>query len=160
MNLKDIAKIKNTSTSEIVDYLKWKGVAIQDAKFQELLLSEIKAIDPFLYSIELEKAKNAVFHEGDIVEGVIQNVADFGVFVDFYNGATGLLHISQISNDKIDDLSSLFSKGQTIRVLIKRVREDGKLDLGYKQIPYILIKKRQEDKKKDRREKTCSSRGS
>jgi hypothetical protein len=30
MNLKDIAKIKNTSTSEIVDYLKWKGVTIQD----------------------------------------------------------------------------------------------------------------------------------
>ena len=148
MNLKDIAKIKNSSTSEIVDYLKWKGVTIQDTKFHELLLSEIKAIDPFLYSIELEKAKIAVFQEGDIVEGVIQNVADYGVFVDFYNGATGLLHISQISSDKIDDLSSLFSKGQAIRVLIKRVREDGKLDLGYKQIPYILIKKRQEEKDK------------
>ena len=148
MNLKDIAKIKNSSTSEIVDYLKWKGVTIQDTKFHELLLSEIKAIDPFLYSIELEKAKIAVFQEGDIVEGVIQNVADYGVFVDFYNGATGLLHISQISSDKIDDLSSMFSKGQAIRVLIKRVREDGKLDLGYKQIPYILIKKRQEEKDK------------
>jgi predicted RNA-binding protein with RPS1 domain len=148
MNLKDIAKIKKSTTSEIVDYLNWKGVTIQDAKFHELLLSEIKAIDPFLYSVELEKAKSAIFQEGDIVEGVIQNVADFGVFVDFYNGLTGLLHISQVSNDKIENLSSLFSKGQAIRVLIKKVREDGKLDLGYKQIPYILIKKRQEEKEK------------
>lgn len=103
MNLKDIAKIKNTSTSEIVDYLKWKGVTIQDTKFHELLLSEINAVDPFLYSKELEKAKNAVFQEGDIVEGVIQNVADFGVFVDFYNGSTGLLHISQVSNETIEN---------------------------------------------------------
>lgn len=153
MNLKDIAKIKNTSTTEIVDYLKGKGITIQDAKFHELLLSEIKAIDPFLYSIELEKAKTEVFQEGEIVEGVIQNVADFGVFVDFYNGATGLLHISQISNDRIDDISSLFSKGQAIRVLIKKIREDGKLDLGYKQVPYILIKKRQEEKEKVIQEK-------
>jgi len=148
MNLKDIAKIKNSSISDIVDYLKLKGVTIQDTKFHELLLSEIKTIDPFLYNTELEKAKTAVFQEGDIVEGMIQNIADFGVFVDFYNGSTGLLHISQISNDKIENLSALFSKGQPIRVLIKRVREDGKLDLGYKQIPYILIKKRQKEKDK------------
>jgi small subunit ribosomal protein S1 len=54
---------------------------------------------------------------GQLVEGTIASIKPFGLFVDF-EGATGLLHINQISKNYISSLDSLFQQGQAIKALI------------------------------------------
>ena len=52
---------------------------------------------------------------GDVVQGVVQIVKPYGVFVDI-GGLTGLLHVSQISNDRVTTLDKIFNEGDKIKV--------------------------------------------
>lgn len=59
-------------------------------------------------------------HEGDVVEGTIKNVTDFGAFIDL-GGADGLLHISEMSWGRVENPKKTFKVGETIKVLIKEI---------------------------------------
>lgn len=60
---------------------------------------------------------------GDIVEGVVKNVTDFGAFIDL-GGADGLLHISEMSWGRIENPKKVLKVGETVRVLIKEINGD------------------------------------
>ncbi len=72
----------------------------QKAKMQEELFARIKP--------------------GDVVEGVVKNVTDFGAFVDL-GGVDGLLHISEMSWGRVENPKKLFKVGTNLRVLIKDI---------------------------------------
>ncbi|MCD8105307.1 MAG: 30S ribosomal protein S1 [Lachnospiraceae bacterium] len=57
---------------------------------------------------------------GDVVEGVVKNVTDFGAFVDL-GGADGLLHISEMSWGHVENPKKVFKVGQKLTVLIKDI---------------------------------------
>ncbi len=59
-------------------------------------------------------------HEGDVVEGVVKNVTDFGAFIDL-GGADGLLHISEMSWGRIEHPKKVFKVGEKLTVLIKEI---------------------------------------
>ena len=59
-------------------------------------------------------------HVGDVVEGVVKNVTDFGAFVDL-GGADGLLHISEMSWGRIEHPKKVFKVGEKLKVLIKEI---------------------------------------
>ena len=69
---------------------------------------------------ELQKELFARIHEGDIVDGVVKNVTDFGAFVDL-GGADGLLHISEMSWGRVEHPKKVFKVGQQLTVLIKEI---------------------------------------
>ena len=69
---------------------------------------------------ELQKELFERIHEGDIVEGVVKNVTDFGAFIDL-GGADGLLHISEMSWGRIEHPKKVFKVGETRKVLIKEI---------------------------------------
>ncbi len=60
--------------------------------------------------------------EGQLISGKVSGIKPFGVFVDF-DGATGLLHINQISKNYISSLGDLFQLGQPVRALVNEVDE-------------------------------------
>lgn len=60
---------------------------------------------------------------GDVVEGVIKNVTDFGAFVDL-GGADGLLHISEMSWGRVENPKKAFKVGEQLSVLIKDISGD------------------------------------
>ncbi|MBQ7562894.1 MAG: 30S ribosomal protein S1 [Lachnospiraceae bacterium] len=62
-------------------------------------------------------------HVGDVVDGVVKNVTDFGVFVDL-GGSDGLLHISEISWGRVENPKKVFKPGQELQVLIKEINEN------------------------------------
>lgn len=72
---------------------------------------------------EMQKELFAKVKAGDIVEGVIKNVTDFGAFIDL-GGADGLLHISEMSWGRVESPKKVFKVGETIKVLIKEINED------------------------------------
>ena len=69
---------------------------------------------------ELQKELFERIHEGDIVEGVVKNVTDFGAFIDL-GGADGLLHISEMSWGRIEHPKKVFKVGDQLKVLIKEI---------------------------------------
>ena len=60
---------------------------------------------------------------GDVVEGTIKNVTDFGAFIDL-GGADGLLHISEMSWGRVENPKKLFKVGEKLTVLIKDISGD------------------------------------
>lgn len=72
--------------------------------------------------------------EGQIKDGIVGNVRDFGAFVDI-GGIDGLLHVSEISWKRIADASTVLAVGQAVKVVILKIdRETKKLSLGLKQL--------------------------
>ena len=67
---------------------------------------------------------------GDVIEGTIKNVTDFGAFVDL-GGVDGLLHISEMSWGRVENPKKVFTVGQKVRVFIKSIN-DTKIALSMK----------------------------
>ena len=69
---------------------------------------------------EEQKALFEKIHIGDIVEGVVKNVTDFGAFIDL-GGADGLLHISEMSWGRVENPKKVFKVGDQVKVQIKDI---------------------------------------
>ena len=69
---------------------------------------------------ELQKELFAKIKEGDVVEGTVKNVTDFGAFIDL-GGVDGLLHISEMSWGRVEHPKKVFKVGDVISVLIKEI---------------------------------------
>ena len=78
--------------------------------------------------------------EGDIVTGSVKNLTDWGAFIDL-NGVDALLHITDISWDRINRPSELLSIGQSVKAKVTRIEQGTKkISLGIKQLtedPYL-----------------------
>jgi small subunit ribosomal protein S1 len=76
----------------------------------------------------------ASIHEGQVVEGIVKNITDYGVFIDL-GGVDGLLHITDISWGRVKHPSELFAVGDTINVKVLSFDlEKERVSLGMKQL--------------------------
>ena len=84
----------------------------------------------------------ATLEEGKLVNGIVKNLTDYGVFVDL-GGLDGLLHITDISWGRVGHPTEYFKVGYDVDVVVLRFdRERERVSLGYKQIfedPWILV---------------------
>lgn len=81
-----------------------------------------------------EKEKIVSKYEiGDVVEGTITGIVDFGVFVKLEEGLEGLIHISEIDWGLVDDPRNFVKVGQSIKAKIIEIK-DGKISLSLKQL--------------------------
>lgn len=72
---------------------------------------------------------------GEKVEGIVRSIRDFGVFVDIGNGVEGLVHISQLSWERVGDPSELLKIGQHVHAMIKKVDSStGKIGLSIRDL--------------------------
>lgn len=69
---------------------------------------------------EMQKELFERIHPGDVVEGTIKNVTDFGAFIDL-GGADGLLHISEMSWGRVENPKKVFKVGDKVKALIKDI---------------------------------------
>ena len=69
---------------------------------------------------EEQKALFEKIHIGDVVDGVVKNVTDFGAFIDL-GGADGLLHISEMSWGRVENPKKVFKVGDQVKVQIKDI---------------------------------------
>ncbi|NJC05342.1 small subunit ribosomal protein S1 [Sphingomonas kaistensis] len=72
--------------------------------------------------------------EGQVIEGVVKNITDYGAFVDL-GGIDGLLHVTDISYKRVNHPSEVLEIGATVKVQIIRInRETQRISLGMKQL--------------------------
>ena len=69
---------------------------------------------------QLQEELFAKINVGDVVEGTVKNVTDFGAFIDL-GGADGLLHISEMSWGRVENPKKVFKVGDVVKVLIKEI---------------------------------------
>lgn len=69
---------------------------------------------------------------GQIYEGKVVKVMDFGAFVQILPGTDGLVHISQLSNQRVTKVTDVVKEGDTLRVKVLELTRDGKIRLSHK----------------------------
>ncbi len=71
---------------------------------------------------------------GAIYEGRVQKLMDFGAFVNILPGKDGLVHISQISHERVENVSDKLSEGDTVKVKVLEVDKQGRVRLSMKAV--------------------------
>jgi polyribonucleotide nucleotidyltransferase len=95
-------------------------IASADSAAMELAISRIEAI-------------TAEPEVGRIYDGVVRKIVEFGAFVEIMPGTDGLLHISQISNDRIRRVEDVLHEGDEIKVKVLDVDRSGKIRLSLRE---------------------------
>jgi len=71
---------------------------------------------------------------GKVYEGTVSRIVDFGAFVTILPGKDGLVHISQIANQRVENVSDYLKEGQQIKVKVLDVDQRGRIKLSIKEI--------------------------
>lgn len=85
-------------------------------------------------AIERIKKVTAEVEVGRIYEGAIVKLTDFGAFVNVLPGRDGLVHISQISNERVEQVSDVLTEGQIVKVKVLEIDRQGRIRLTMKDI--------------------------
>ena len=73
------------------------------------------------------------FEIGSIIEGKVSGLTNFGAFIALPGGATGMVHISEVSNTYVKDIHDYLSDGQDVKVKVLAISPEGKISLSIKQ---------------------------
>ena len=90
-------------------------------------------------SPSLEAAKDAITaivadpEPGKIYDGKVVRIVDFGAFVNFMPGTDGLVHISQIAEERVEKVTDYLSEGQDVRVKVLEIDNRGRVKLSIKE---------------------------
>ncbi|BED92650.1 MAG: S1 RNA-binding domain-containing protein [Candidatus Paraimprobicoccus trichonymphae] len=69
----------------------------------------------------------------NIVEGIVRKIVNFGAFIELPNGKTGLVHISEVSNNFVRNVNDYLEVGQKVKVKVLNLNDGGKIALSIKQ---------------------------
>lgn len=112
---------ETNTTIDITDdgVIKIAAVSAADSQEAQRRINEITA------EVELNQ----------IYQGVVVKIADFGAFVEVLPGRQGLLHISQITNERVNDVRDYLTEGQNLRVKVIEIDRQGRVRLSMKDLP-------------------------
>ena len=123
---------RNVDPSEYVGKnLKVKILETKNKKGRRQLVLTSRAVEKFEKEIKDNEVWETI-QEGEIYEGTVKNLQDYGAFVEI-NGIDGLLHINEIAWTRIKHPSEVLKPGDKINVKVKNVdKENKRLSLSYK----------------------------
>ncbi len=105
-------------------------VDINDDGEVRIAAADLSACEAAMRRIEMITADVVV---GEIYDGTVVKLMDFGAIVNFLPGKQGLVHISQIANERIAKVSDKLSEGQAVRVKVLEVDKTGRVRLSMKE---------------------------
>ena len=71
---------------------------------------------------------------GEIYTGKVARIVDFGAFVTILPGKDGLVHISQIADERVENVSDYLSEGQEVQVKVLDVDQRGRIKLSMREV--------------------------
>jgi polyribonucleotide nucleotidyltransferase len=107
---------------------------------------EIEAAKKWIHTIVAEP------EVGEIYEGTVVKTADFGAFVNFFGPRDGLVHISQLANDRVQKTTDVVKEGDKVWVKLMGFDERGKVRLSMKVVDQATGKEIAREKKKEEAE--------
>jgi small subunit ribosomal protein S1 len=113
-------------------------------KKSDVIKAKVLAIDPESekFSLGIKQIQPDPWHQiaaehpvGSIIKGKVTSLTDFGAFVEIKPGIEGMIHISEVSSNKIESLASVLEVGQEIEAMVLRISpENKKIGLSIKAI--------------------------
>lgn len=127
-----VAEYRVEDFSEYVDQKVLCVVTEANARRGNLVLSRRAVLER--EKAEMREERLANLEVGAAVEGTVRKILDFGAFVDI-GGLDGLLHISQLSYERVKHPSEILQEGQQIQVRVDKIDEaTGKIGLSYRSL--------------------------
>ncbi|MBQ5823664.1 MAG: S1 RNA-binding domain-containing protein [Clostridia bacterium] len=77
------------------------------------------------------------FEIGTVIEGKVSGLTNFGAFISLPGGATGMVHISEVSNTYVKDIHDYLTDGQDVKVKVLSISPEGKISLSIKQTEVV-----------------------
>jgi polyribonucleotide nucleotidyltransferase len=106
-------------------------VDISDDGSVRVAAADLAACEEAIRRIESLTAEVVV---GEIYEGTVVKLADFGAFVSILSGKQGLVHISQICKERVEKVTDKLAEGQVVRVKVIEIDKQGRIRLSMKEI--------------------------
>jgi polyribonucleotide nucleotidyltransferase len=97
---------------------------------------KIAAVDGKAAEAALEKIKQitAEAEVGAIYQGKVVKIVDFGAFVNFLPGKDGLVHVSEIANERVNNVADYLTEGQDVKVKVLEIDRQGRVRLSMKAV--------------------------
>lgn len=118
-------------------------VITADEKDKKLVLSAREILKEKADEERAQKVSNV--QVGLVTEGTVESLQDYGAFINLGNGLSGLVHISQISNQRIAHPSAVLKVGDKVKVKVTAIK-DGKLSLSMKALQDVAATEITEEK--------------
>ncbi|TNF07924.1 MAG: polyribonucleotide nucleotidyltransferase [Gammaproteobacteria bacterium] len=106
-------------------------IDIDDSGTIRIYSDDGDSLNDAIYRIEEITAEAEV---GKVYEGTVARIVDFGAFVTIMPGTDGLLHISQIAKERVENVSDYLKEGQQVRVKVLDVDARGRIKLSMKEL--------------------------
>jgi polyribonucleotide nucleotidyltransferase len=69
---------------------------------------------------------------GKVYDGVVKRIAEFGAFVEILPGTDGLVHVSQIADERVEDVRDFVNEGDLVKVKVIDIDRQGRIRLSMK----------------------------
>ena len=106
-------------------------VDINDDGIVKIASSDTESLDK---ALELINSIVAEPEAGEIYEGKVVKIMDFGAFVNFFGKKDGLVHISQLANERVKSVTDIVSEGDVVKVKLLGFDNRGKVKLSMKEV--------------------------
>jgi polyribonucleotide nucleotidyltransferase len=110
------------------------SIDIDDTGVVQLFSPDLDALEEAQKQI---KALIADIEVGQTYQGKVSKIVDFGAFINILPGKDGLLHISQICNDRSQKVESVLHESQEIQVFVAGIDKQGRVKLEWKDKPQV-----------------------
>ena len=104
-------------------------IDIEDSGKINIASSDYKAIEK---AIEIIKSITQEVEVGKIYLGTVRKIMDFGAFVEVLPGTDGLVHISQLAHERVQNVADVLKEGDKVMVKVLEVDKQGKIRLSRK----------------------------
>ena len=89
---------------------------------------------------------------GDIVEGKVTGITNFGLFLDIGDGKSGMVHISEVAHSYVSDIHEHFKVNDTVKAKILTVSDEGKISVSIKRATEPENRSRDAGHKRERKQ--------
>tara|TARA_S200000501_G_scaffold259910_1_gene243853 strand:+ start:64711 stop:66915 length:2205 start_codon:yes stop_codon:yes gene_type:complete len=125
-------------------------VDINDDGIVKIASSDTESLDK---ALELINSIVAEPEAGEIYEGKVVKIMDFGAFVNFFGKKDGLVHISQLANERVKSVTDIVSEGDVVKVKLLGFDNRGKVKLSMKEVDQKTGKEIASESKESNNEK-------
>lgn len=112
------------------------------AKDQKVLDDTIAMVKGFTDSVEL----------GKIYEGEVTRIEEYGAFVEIMKGTTGLLHVSKIADERVENVTDYVKLGDRVKVIVTEIEFGGKFKLSMKPVDFEKDWKKEKENRPPKRD--------
>lgn len=138
-NVRGFIPASRLSLDHVEDLNEWLNKKIKvrvitvDPEKKRLVLSARELLREEARAAAEQKRQDALaqVNVGDVMDGTVETLKDYGAFVRLENGLSGLVHVSQISDKRVTSPSKVLKEGETVKVKVTAIK-DGKLSLSMK----------------------------